>query len=196
MIGEHVGAQDQVCAAFGGFNWIEFATDGTFEVSPLILPPGRAESLQSHLMLFFTGFTRIASDIAAAQIANIDSLESELRQMQAMVPEAIEILQDENRSLADFGALLHLAWDLKRRMSPLVSTPAIDSIYARAICAGAIGGKLLGAGGGGFMLLFADPDNHRSIREAMAQSWEEVTYVPFKFENSGSRVVLYQPNGL
>jgi len=192
VIKENVGSQDQISAAFGGFNRIEFRSNNTFEVSPIVLTRQRVDELQSHLMLCFTGFSRIASDIALSKIENFKNREKELKTMRGMVDEAIGILHDFATPIEVFGALLHQCWQYKRSLSDKVSTPEIDMLYEEAMRAGALGGKILGAGGGGFLLLFAKPEKQAEIRERLKQ----LVHVPFKFENSGSRVVLYQPNGL
>lgn len=191
IIGENVGSQDQVSAAYGGFNRIDFHQDDSFTVEPVIFMEGRKSLLESHLMLFFTGFSRIASEIAKSKIENIKSREKELLRIYEMVDQGIDILQDSNRSIEDFGRLLDAGWHYKRSLSEKVSSPEIDQIYEAAIKAGAIGGKILGAGGGGFLLLFAHPERQFGIREAL----NHLIHVPFKFENSGSRVVMYEPNG-
>ncbi len=190
LIKESVGSQDQVAAAYGGFNRIDFHRNGDFSVAPIILPEARLQTLQDHLMLFFTGFSRIASEIAQSQIQNISARHSELTQMMQMADEAMSVLQSSG-SLDDFGALLHEGWCLKKSLSNRVSNPDLDHIYDTAIAAGAMGGKLLGAGGGGFMLFFVKPELQRQVLECMS----DLVHVPFRFENSGSRVVLYQPNG-
>jgi D-glycero-alpha-D-manno-heptose-7-phosphate kinase len=192
LIGENVGSQDQVSAAYGGFNRIEFLRNGGVDVAPVVLPAGRREELRSHLMLCFTGLSRIASEVAKSKIDNLKNRATELHRMREMVDEASGILQDAKRPIADFGHLLDASWQYKRRLSDKVSTPDIDRIYDTAISAGAIGGKLLGAGGGGFLLLFAAPERQAAIRERLAR----LVHVPFDFDDSGSRVVLYQPNGL
>jgi len=192
VIQENVGSQDQISAAFGGFNHIEFRKDDTFQVSPVILPKERRRELQSHLMLFFTGFTRIASDVAKSKIENFKNRNTELKRMEAMVNEAIQILQNEKTPIEEFGKLLHESWLYKRNLSSMVSTPAIDAMYEQAISAGATGGKILGAGGGGFLLLFVRPELQSKVRERL----NGLIHVPFEFEDSGSRIVLYQPNGL
>jgi len=191
VIGENVGSQDQVSAAFGGFNRIDFQRNDSFDVSPLILPKRRKEALHSHLMLFFTGFSRIASEVAKSKIDNIVNREKELQHMLRMVDDGIALLQDINQPIEAFGELLHSAWSYKRRLSDRVSTPQIDEIYATAKSAGAIGGKILGAGGGGFLLLFVRPQDQQAVRQSLAS----LIHVPFNFEDSGSKVVLYQPNG-
>ena len=192
VIGENVGSQDQVSAAFGGFNHIEFHPNGSFDVSPVILPAHRREELRDHLILCFTGFSRIASEVAKSKIDNLKSREKELKIMRAMVDEAISILQNANEAIDSFGELLDASWKYKRSLSDRVSTPEIDTIYQAAMDAGAIGGKILGAGGGGFLLIFAKPERHAAIRDRL----KNLIHVPFDFEDSGSRVVLYQPNGL
>lgn len=192
VIKESVGSQDQISAAFGGFNRIEFKKNNTFEVSPIVLEKNRLDELHSHLMLCFTGFSRIASDIAQSKIENFYKRETELKLMKNMVDDAIRILQDGSVSIDEFGTMLHQSWQYKRSLSDKVSTAEIDFLYEEAMRAGALGGKILGAGGGGFLLLFAKPELHAQIRARLKQ----LVHVPFKFENSGSRVVLYQPNGL
>lgn len=192
VIKEHVGSQDQICAAFGGFNHIKFKRDGSFDVSPMILEKERKKAFESHLMLFFTGFSRTASKIAKSKIDNFKNREKALLKMHAMVDEAIAIVQRSQTPLEYFGELMHENWELKKSLSDQVSTPKIDEIYDVARAAGAIGGKLLGAGGGGFLCLFVKPELHAKVRAAL----ECFIHVPFRFENSGSKIVLYQPNGL
>lgn len=192
IIKESVGSQDQISAAFGGFNRIDFKPNDTFEVAPVILPPARLKEFHGHHMLCFTGFSRIASEVAEAKMANFKHRQAELHRMREMVDEAIELLRNEGNSMRAFGELLHEGWLRKRSLSEKVSTPDIDHLYEEALRAGAIGGKLLGAGGGGFLLLFADPDAQPRIRERL----KGLIHVPFEFDDSGSRVVLYQPNGL
>jgi D-glycero-alpha-D-manno-heptose-7-phosphate kinase len=192
LIGENVGSQDQVAAAFGGLNRVEFRRSGEFDVTPVVLERKRMEHFQSHLMLCFTGLSRIASEVARSTIDNLEDRASELVTMRGMVEDALRILQDPGRPLADFGALMHEGWRLKRALSDRVSTPAIDRFYETARDAGATGGKLLGAGGGGFLLLFVAPERQASVRAAL----QDLIHVPFGFDEGGSRVVLYQPNGL
>lgn len=192
LIGESVGSQDQVSAAYGGFNRIEFYRNGAFVVEPLILPPSRRDDLCAHLMLCFTGVSRIASEVARSKIDNLKHRKPELTRIGEMVNEAIAVLQNSSRPIDEFGVLMDESWKYKRRLSDRVSSPEIDRLYDEAISAGAIGGKILGAGGGGFLLLFARPERHAAIRERLCK----LVHVPFKFEDSGSRVVLYQPNGL
>jgi D-glycero-alpha-D-manno-heptose-7-phosphate kinase len=192
VIGESVGSQDQIAAAYGGFNRIEFTRGGGFNVAPVIVRKPRMKELHSHLMLCFTGVSRLASEVAQSKIANLRKREDELRQMQAMVDEAVQILHSRQRPIEEFGDLLHQSWLLKRSLSDRVTTPDIDAVYQAARDAGATGGKILGAGGGGFLLLFVRPELQPRVREALAT----LVHVPFGFDDSGSRVVLYQPNGL
>jgi D-glycero-alpha-D-manno-heptose-7-phosphate kinase len=192
IIKENVGSQDQVSAAYGGFNRIDFYRDDSFDVAPVILSRQRREELRDHLMLCFTGFSRIADGIAKSKIDNLKNRVTELKRMREMVDEAIAILSAGHISIDEFGKLLDLSWKYKRSLSDRVSTPEIDQIYEEAMRAGAIGGKILGAGGGGFLLLFAKPEDHAAIRVRL----KNLVHVSFNFDDSGSRVVLYQPNGL
>ena len=143
-------------------------------------------------MLFFTGISRYASDVAKAKIDNLKDRKTELRMMRALVDEALSILAREGDDLDDFGKLLNENWQYKRKLSDKVTTPEIDHIYEAAMSAGALGGKLLGAGGGGFLMFFARPEQHAAIREKL----KDLIYVPVKFDTSGSKIVMYQPNGL
>lgn len=192
IICENVGSQDQVSAAFGGFNRIAFHPNGSFDVAPVILAPKRLAELESHLLLCFTGLARIASEVAKSKIANMKDRKTELTRMGAMVDQAIAILADDHAPIEEFGKLLDESWKYKRSLSDRVSTPEVDRIYENAMKAGAVGGKILGAGGGGFLLLFVKPERQAQVRGRL----RDLVHVPFKFENSGSRVVLYQPNGL
>ncbi len=192
VINENVGSQDQIAAAFGGLNRVDFTTDGAFQVSPIVLKEERLREFQSHLMLCFTGFSRIASDIAKDQIDNLKSREAVLHRMKEMVDDAIQILQSTTVPIQEIGQLLHESWLCKRGLSQKVSTPEIDELYERARRTGAVGGKLLGAGGGGFLLLFVPPDLQMKVRAEL----KSLIHVPVRFETAGSRVVLYQPNGL
>jgi D-glycero-alpha-D-manno-heptose-7-phosphate kinase len=191
IIGENVGSQDQVSAAFGGFNRIQFGQDGSFEVNPVTLTVSRLSELGSHLMLFFTGLSRIASDIARSKIENIPKRHHELSMIREMVDEALAILYNHSEPIESFGRLMHEGWKVKRSLSDQVSNPEVDAIYQAALDAGAIGGKLLGAGGGGFLLVFAHPDRQSAIRDRL----RNLVYVPFDFEASGSRIAVYQPTG-
>lgn len=192
VIRENVGSQDQISAAYGGFNKIEFKPDGTFFVEPVILNKERLDLLQDHLLLFFTGLSRNASDVAKSKIENLKNRQAELKKMHDMVDDALEILSSASADIKEFGTLLHENWIYKKSLSDKVSLPFIDEIYETARREGAIGGKLLGAGGGGFFLVMAPPENHHRIRNAL----KDLIHVPFRFENTGTKIVLYQPDGL
>ncbi len=187
---EHVGCQDQVMAAFGGFNRIDFWGERNFRVSPIMITADRLELLQSHLMLFFTGLSRDASEIAADQISAIPQRVQELKAMHQMVDEAIRILNGSG-DLVEFGLLLEESWKLKRGLSDKISTPHIDALYEAAREAGCVGGKLLGAGGGGFLLLFVQPEQQERVRRGLKGLLE----VPFRFETVGAQVVFYDRDG-
>ncbi|MFH1683769.1 MAG: kinase, partial [Candidatus Margulisiibacteriota bacterium] len=188
-IKEHVGSQDQFIAAFGGFNKITFAANHNIMVQPLTVNQERLNQFQDHLMLFFTGFSRKASEIAEEQIKQTPKKANELKTMRAMVSEAVEILNSK-RDLDELGKLLHETWQIKRSLTSKISNQAIDEIYEAAIKAGACGGKLLGAGGGGFILFFVRPENQPKVREALGK----LLYVPFRFEHLGSQIIYYGPN--
>jgi len=188
-IKENVGSQDQTLAASGGFNRIDFSGKNNIQVRPITLNHQRLELLQNHLMLLFTGFSRNASEIAGEQIKNIPHKKTILSTMRQMVDEAINILNGDN-DLLDFGKLLHESWQLKRNLTDKISTPLIDEIYSTALSAGALGGKLLGAGGGGFMLIFAKPEVQPRIKNKL----KNLLYVPFRFENLGSQIIFYEPS--
>ena len=191
VICEAVGSQDQVWAAYGGLNRISFSQDGSFDVQPVVIDPERRELLNDHIMLFFTGFSRIAANVEKEKIANIDSRKTQLRALGAMVDEGIQILQNRNSDITEIGELLNEAWRLKKEMSDKVSTSAIDDIYDAALDAGALGGKLLGAGGGGFLLLFVAPENQPAVRERL----RDLTHVSVEIGSPGSRIVVYEPDG-
>jgi D-glycero-alpha-D-manno-heptose-7-phosphate kinase len=187
---EHVGCQDQVMAAFGGFNRVDFWGERNFRVSPIMIAADRLELLQNHLMLFFTGLSRDASEIAADQISTIPQRVQELTVMQQMVDESIRILNGPG-DLVEFGRLLEEGWKLKRRLSDKISTPHIDAMYETAQRAGCVGGKLLGAGGGGFLLLFVRPEEQQRVRIELKGLLE----VPFRFETVGAQVIFYDRDG-
>lgn len=189
VLRETVGSQDQVCAAYGGFNHIVFSSSGEIAVHPIILPKHRLSSLQSSLMLFYTGIKRTAADVADTYVCALDQKKRQLRFIREMVTEALEILCGSG-PLNDFGALLHEAWMVKRSLSDAVSSPEIDSMYDAARSAGALGGKLTGAGGGGFLLLFVPPERQRDVRDTL----HDRLHVPFAFEGVGSRVIFYDPD--
>jgi D-glycero-alpha-D-manno-heptose-7-phosphate kinase len=188
IIRETVGSQDQVMAAFGGLRYVQFHPDGRITADPLPLPPPRLAELQAHLMLFYTGIVRNASDIAQTYVNNIGARRRQLESMRRMVEESIDLLVS-GMDLQPFGQLLHEAWQTKRSLSPQVSTPQVDALYERARCAGAVGGKLTGAGGGGFLLLFAPPEKQAAVRNALLP----LLQVPFAFESAGSQIIFYEP---
>jgi D-glycero-alpha-D-manno-heptose-7-phosphate kinase len=191
MLREPVGLQDQISAAFGGFNHIHFRPDGTYDVEPMILPRERLAALEDHLLLVFTGISRLAPAVAQTVIDNLKNRTGELKAMQEMVHRAIELLASPG-DIVEFGRLLDESWRLKRRLSDRVSNAEVDALYETATRAGAIGGKLLGAGGGGFVLLFVRPEERARVVEAV----RNLITVPFKFDMSGCRIALYQPDGL
>lgn len=187
-IGENVGSQDQAAAAFGGLNLIEFNAAQEILVTPMIVAPERMRELHSHMLLYFTGMQRQASEIAAEQIRTLNDRAFELREMTKVVYEAKDILASDT-PLEEFGRLLHEQWQLKRSLSKLISNDAIDDIYARARNAGATGGKLLGAGGGGFMLFFVKAELQPAVRKAL----DGLLHVPFRFDVTGSQVIYHAP---
>lgn len=189
LLGEAVGAQDQVSAAYGGFNRIDFSQDGSIAVKRMMVSDQRLTELQRHLALYFTGFSRIASEIAKEQLRVTPQKERELTAMRELVDEAEGILRDERSSLDTFGHLLHNAWQIKRGLTNRISNSAIDEIYEAGRSAGALGGKLLGAGGGGFMLFFISPDKRAILRERL----KGLLCVPFSFSTRGSDVIVYEP---
>ena len=192
VLKESVGCQDQLWAAYGGFNRIEFFQDGSFVVTPIILTPGRRDELLHSLMFFFTGFSRFASDFAQDQIKNLNQRKSQLRGIRAMVDRAMDVLGDKSGSVRELGEMLHESWMLKRELAGSVSNSRIDDIYEAGRTAGAIGGKLLGAGGGGFMVLLVEPDRRECVRERL----KDLIHVSVGFDNTGSKIVLYEPGGL
>lgn len=192
VLKETVGSQDQVLAAFGGFNRIDFHPDDSFNISPVIINKDLVGQLQSHMLLFFTGLSRFSSDIARDKVSNFTNRFQELTQIKEMVDEGMSILQSPSTPIIDLGKLMHESWKLKRSLSVKVSTPKIDEIYEAGIKAGATGGKILGAGGGGFILFFAEPKNHKKIVERL----KKLVHVVFRFDDVGSKIVVYEPNGL
>jgi D-glycero-alpha-D-manno-heptose-7-phosphate kinase len=189
MIQENVGSQDQTAAAFGGFNKIEFGGKRKIFVYPITIDPAKVSYLQSHFMLLFTGYPRNASEIAAEQIKKTPEKTRELKAMMEMVEEAVRVLNGSQDGYLDFGRLLHESWKLKRSLTERITTPLIDEIYQKALDAGALGGKLLGAGGGGFMLLFIRPEERQKVKEKLSK----LLYVPFTFHDLGSQIVYYAP---
>ncbi|MCD6578904.1 kinase [bacterium] len=189
IIKENVGSQDQITAAFGGFNKIEFGSGQSIQVKPITFNAEKIQLLQEHLMLFFTGFARTASEIAGEQIKKTPEKKNELNKMLEMVGEAINILNGNGSDITDFGRLMHETWMIKRSLTNKITTPHIDKIYETALEAGALGGKLLGAGGGGFILFFVEPEFQPKVKEKL----KKLLYVPFKFENLGSQIIYYAP---
>lgn len=185
-IKETVGSQDQVSAAYGGFNQIIFQRNGEIVVRPMTLAPERIKELNSHLMMFYTGIKRTASNIAESYVRGIEERKRQLRIMKDLVEESISIL-NSNQEISHFGNLLHETWQIKRSLSSKVSNSYIDDLYDQAKSAGTLGGKITGAGGGGFLLLFAPPEKHEKIRELL----KKVIHVPIKFEFSGSQIIFY-----
>lgn len=193
VIGEDVGCQDQVWAAFGGLNRIDFKQDGDFNVTPVVIRPERRRELSRSLMLVFTGFSRFASHYARSQIENLGKRQTELKAMHALVDSALEIVCNAKTPLAELGRLLDESWRMKRQLANGISNSDIDDIYQAGLAAGALGGKLLGAGGGGFMVFFVEPTNE--ARDALRRRLSKLIHVNFDFESEGSKIVLYQPNG-
>lgn len=187
MIGENVGSQDQVAVAFGGVNKIIFKGNHDIEVVPITLGAGRLNDLQDRLLLFFTGLTRYATDIEEEKIRNIDDKKTQMDGLSKMVDSAIDILNSDG-DLDDFGRMLHESWLIKKSLSAQVSTSQIDTIYDTAIKNGALGGKLLGAGGGGFILFYVKPEQ----KEALKQKLAHLLQVPFRFDTLGSQIIYYR----
>ena len=187
IIKESVGSQDQVAAAFGGLNYIKFSRIGQFEVNPILLSDDRLHDLQSHLLLCFTGFSRTASEIAAKQIKKITTNTRILNQISSLTSEALISLTQDQKDIRIFGELLNNQWRLKRELDETVSNEVIDSLYDKGIRAGATGGKLLGAGAGGFFLFFAEPRFHQKIIDSL----HDKMFVPFRFDTTGSSIVYY-----
>lgn len=185
------GWQDQIAASYGGLNRINFDADG-YEVLPIIISPERKKLLNESLMMFFTGFTRFSSEVQLANQSSVTDKKAKLNRLQemyALVDDAERVLTDQKCSLDEFGRLLDHTWRLKRNTGAAVSTDSIDLLYERGIEAGALGGKLLGAGGGGFLVFYVEPDRQKAVREAM----RDLMYIPFAFENGGTRIIHYTP---
>ena len=189
LCNEAGGWQDQIAASFGGFNRIEFNSDG-YEVRPIIISPERKRQLNDNLMMFFTGFTRFSSELQKANnVSGTEDKRKKLKQMYELVNEAELVLVNKDRDLDDFGRLLDTTWKLKKGTGSSISTGSIDESYEKGMQAGALGGKLLGAGGGGFLLFYVQPENQKAVREAM----KDLMYIPFRFEDGGTRVIHYTP---
>lgn len=188
LCNEAGGWQDQIAASYGGFNRINFNSDG-YEVLPIIISPERKKKLNDNLMMFFTGFTRFSSDVQKANAMDKKDKIVQLREMHALVDEAERVLTNKETDLNEFGRLLDHTWRLKRQTGAAVSTDSIDGLYAKGIEAGALGGKLLGAGGGGFLVFYVEPDKQDAVRDAM----NGLMHIPFEFENAGTSVIYYTP---
>ncbi len=188
LCNESGGWQDQIAVSFGGFNRINFSAEG-YTVLPVIISIERKRQLDDNLMLFFTGFTRMSSEVQAANAQDRSRAVTQLQEMGALVDEAEKILTDNRSDLDDFGRLLDRSWQLKRRTGSHISNDSIDGLYMRGIEAGALGGKLLGAGGGGFLLFYVPAQKQTAVLEAM----KDTLFVPFKFENDGTGIIHYSP---
>ena len=182
------GWQDQIAASFGGFNRINFNAEG-YEVLPVIISPERKKQLNNNLMMFFTGLTRFSSDVQKANTSSKSDKTAQLKEMLALVNDAEKVLTDQYSDLDDFGRMLDCTWKLKRQTGSAVSTNSIDELYKKGMDAGALGGKLLGAGSGGFLVFYVRPERQDSVRRAM----RDLMYIPFKFEEGGTRVIHYTP---
>ena len=182
------GWQDQIAASYGGLNRIDFYDD-KYKVSPIIIPNKRKMELNNKLLLFFTGFSRLSSEIQVETQRHIKDKTKILIEMKELVDEAEKLLVDANTNLDEFGRMLNYTWRLKRKTGNKISTDAIDLLYKKAIESGAIGGKLLGAGGGGFLLFYVPEENQQDVKFALS----DLLYVPFSFENSGSEIIYYSP---
>ena len=189
VIREAVGSQDQIWAAYGGLNKIEFHKDGKFSVSPIIMGQQNYSSLESSLMLFFTGFSRVAPLIAQKKIDNFRNKEEELNMLSTLASSAASSLLDKNYDIKKIGQLIHEAWLLKRELAEGVTTTEIDEIYKEGLQAGALGGKILGAGGGGFILFVVPPENQSNLEKTLSK----LVHVKFNFDSAGSNIVVFEP---
>jgi D-glycero-alpha-D-manno-heptose-7-phosphate kinase len=187
VLREAVGSQDQVEAAYGGLNHVQFNPNGGFDVRPVTISTERIAELNAHLMLFYTGIRRTASQVAETFTHAIDDRKRQLRIIKDLVDEGLTVLNGAG-DITAFGELLHEAWQVKRSLSSFVSNDEVDGLYARARSCGAVGGKLTGAGGGGFLLLFAPPEKQEGIRASL----NHLLHVPFRFESSGSQIIYYE----
>ena len=183
------GWQDQIAASFGGMNRIDFNKNGTYDVKPIIIHPDRKKQLNDRLLMFFTGFTRFSSEMQKANAVGYAEKQAQLKQMYALVDDAEKVLEDKHNDLDDFGRLLDTTWRLKRQTGSAITTNSIDALYEKGIDAGALGGKLLGAGGGGFLVFYVQPENKPAVMAAM----HDLLYVPFRFEDGGTQVIHYTP---
>ncbi|BBO79768.1 GHMP kinase [Desulfosarcina ovata subsp. sediminis] len=188
ILKDNVGSQDQVAASYGGFNYIQFHRSGEIEVEPVILSQSRLSDLQDCLMMFYTGASRLSSEIAGQIISGIKDKQNVLSSMEKLTEKAMTILSS-NQDIDDFGHLLHETWKLKRDLAQKISNPYIDKIYSKAKAAGALGGKLLGAGGSGFMVFYVPFAKQQLVKESL----DHLLQVPFKFEHEGSSIIFYNP---
>lgn len=189
LCNEAGGLQDQIAAAFGGLNRINFSSEG-YDVLPIIISPERKKKLNDNLLMFFTGFTRFSSDIQKTNFTgDSHGKKAKLKEIYSLVDEAERILVDKTLDLDDFGRLLDITWRLKRQTGTAVSTDSIDGLYERGIKAGALGGKLLGAGGGGYLIFYVRPERQAAVKQAMG----DLLYIPFQFEDGGTRIIHYTP---
>ncbi len=186
ILQETVGSQDQVLAAYGGLNQITFLPNGEVSVTPITIPSERMHELNSHLMLFYTGIKRTASNVAESYVNGIEERKRQLRIMKDLVDESISVL-NSGQDIKGFGELLNEAWAFKRSLSSSVSNPEVDELFELAMSAGAIGGKLTGAGGGGFLLLFVPPERQERVRAKL----NKLIHVPIKFEFLGSQIIFF-----
>lgn len=186
LCNEAGGWQDQIAASFGGLNRINFNKDG-YQVLPIIISPERKKQLNDRLLMFFTGFTRFSSDVQKINQEGAEDKTKQLLEMLKLVDEAEEVLTNKNVPLNEFGKLLDYTWKLKKQTGKAVSTNGIDELYEKGIAAGATGGKLLGAGGGGFLVFYVEPEYREAVKKAMS----DLLYVPFEFENGGTSVIHY-----
>lgn len=190
LIKENVGSQDQTFAAYGGLNVVDFLQNGGISVNPIMMPQERLKEFQDNIMLFFSGLSRTASEVVQEQITNTTINIPNLNRMKDLVDEAYEILINPTRNLREFGELLNYTWELKKSLSTKVTNIDIDIMYSKALKAGAIGGKLLGAGGGGFMAFYVEKQNQQNVIEALSG----YLHIPFNFDYEGSKIVVYEPN--
>jgi D-glycero-alpha-D-manno-heptose-7-phosphate kinase len=190
LIKENVGSQDQVWAATGGLNKIQFLQNGEIISTPIIMKESRLKLFENKLLLFFTGISRYAHDVAGEKIENLLNRKVQLKRMTELVDEAYGILTSDTNDFTAFGEMLNETWKLKRTLSSKVTSSTIDDIYDKAIKNGAVGGKLLGAGGGGFVAFYVEPENHAQVIKALAPC----LHVPFSFDFSGSEIIVYKPD--
>lgn len=190
IIKEHVGSQDQVWAAYGGFNTIDFLQNGKIVVEPLIMKESLIRKCESKFMLFYTGRARYASEIAKEQIENTGRNKRDLHEIRRLVDEAEDVLMAESEDFMDFGRLLHETWQLKKNLSDKITNAEIDEIYDLAMKNGAVGGKLLGAGNGGFLVFYVEPEYQQRVKDAL----KNYSHVPFSFDFTGSEIIVYQPD--